>query len=99
MTFTQWQVLETMRELIEETKDAVTQSEVAVRSGVDPMTVSDVMKKLERQNLVDRGASASGPAYQIWLKANGERLAAEGAERVEAVSVAWLEERARKGSR
>ena len=93
ITFAQWTVLETARELIESTEDAVSQNDVASRAEIDRMTVSQVMKNLSNADLVDRGPDMDGRAYRIWLTKKGERAAKQGSARIQRVSAAWLGKR------
>ena len=98
LTLTQWLVLQTTAELFEETRDAVSELAVAARSGVDRMTMSQVMWKLAHRGLVDIGPDAVWPGLRIVLTRSGQRMASEGASRVEAASLAWLEERSRQAA-
>jgi DNA-binding IclR family transcriptional regulator len=69
-----------------ETGDAVSQAQVARRSGLEKMTVSRAMRALERVGWVDRGPDMAGPAWRVWVLEGGERVARQAALRVEAVS-------------
>jgi Mn-dependent DtxR family transcriptional regulator len=93
LTFAQWLVLQTMAELIAETRDAVGELAVATRLGMDRTTVSQVTWRLARDGFVDVGPSAVWPALRNWLTGKGERMAREGAALVGAASLAWLAER------
>jgi DNA-binding MarR family transcriptional regulator len=61
LTFTQWLLLQTMRELIDETRDAVSLMDITKRSGVDKTTVSQVMMRLFKHNLISIGPAAQWP--------------------------------------
>jgi DNA-binding MarR family transcriptional regulator len=50
------------------------------------MTVSQVMRSLEERGWVDRGGSASGPAYRVLITARGKDIVREGRARIEAAS-------------
>ncbi len=89
LTLTQWMVLDATRSLVVSTKDAVSQADVALQTEIDRMTVSQVMRNLEKADLVDRGPAADGRAYRIILTARGERAAKRGASQIEAASPAW----------
>ena len=93
LTLTQWIVLDATRVLVQSTKDAVSQNDVAVHTDIDRMTVSQVMGNLAKAGLVDRGGDAEGRAYRIFLTAKGERSAKLGAQRIETASAAWLGKR------
>ena len=54
LTFTQWLLLDALRELFEETRDAVTQNEIASRLELDRATTSQVIRALDRKHLVSR---------------------------------------------
>jgi DNA-binding MarR family transcriptional regulator len=86
LTFTQWLVLDATRQLIFETGDAVSQNDVSAKTDLDRATISQVMTTLERKALVDRGISASGRAWRIWLTARGTRLLDAQRASVEAAS-------------
>ncbi len=60
VTFTQWLVLDALRELIAAMEDAVSQNDVARRLELDRVTVSEVMRALERKQLVSRGIDITG---------------------------------------
>ncbi len=60
LTFTQWLVLDALRELIADTGDAINQREVAEHVELDHGTISLVMAKLDKKGLVDRGSDLTG---------------------------------------
>jgi len=74
LTLTRWLVLEATDELVGETKDAVNQSAVAARCELDRMTVSQVMRTLDEQGLINREPASSPPAYRIRLTPKGTKL-------------------------
>lgn len=93
LTLSQWIVLDATRSLIGSKEDAVSQIDVAHHTDIDRMTVSQVMRNLERAGLVDRGPDVDGRAYRIRVTDKGERAAKQGAARIEAASAAWLGKR------
>lgn len=86
LTFTQWLVLDAAQELIEETRDAINQNAIAARTELDKMTISQVVRRLEKQGLVSRGPAFGRPAIRLMLTAKGERLLAAARVRAEAAS-------------
>jgi hypothetical protein len=98
VTFTQWMLLQAIGELVRETRDAVSELSVARRTGVDRTTVAQVVWKLVRDHLVSAGPDAVWPGLRLFLSADGEALAREGAQRVESASAAWLAEKSRKAA-
>ena len=91
LTFTQWLVLDALRELIAETRDAAIQNEIAARVELDRGTISLVMRALEKKQLVDRAPDITGRALRIWLTLRAEALLREQAAGIEAAS--WVVER------
>jgi DNA-binding MarR family transcriptional regulator len=91
LTFTQWLMLDALRELIAETRDAAIQNEIAARVELDRATISLVMCTLERKGLVDRAPDITGRALRIWLTLRAEALLREQAAGIEAAS--WVAER------
>jgi DNA-binding MarR family transcriptional regulator len=83
LTFTQWLVLDSADELIEETEDAVNQRSIAERAELDAMTVSQVMKTLEGKDLVNREPDVSGRAYRVFVTKRGQKLLQAAAPLVE----------------
>ncbi len=88
LTFTQWLVLDALRDLIRESDDAVNQSEVAARVALSRANVSFVMGALERKWLVSRGPDLTGRAWRIFLTDSGEQLLCAVTARVEAAAFA-----------
>ena len=84
LTLARWLVLEATDELVRETKDAVNQSAVAARCELDRMTVSQVMRTLDEQGLIDRGPAIAPPAYRIWLTPKGKSLCGKVRRRLSA---------------
>jgi DNA-binding MarR family transcriptional regulator len=88
LTFTQWLVLDALRDLIRESDDAVNQSEVAARVALSRANVSFVMRTLERKWLVSRGPDLTGRAWRIFLTDSGEQLLCTVAAQVGAAAFA-----------
>ena len=82
LTLTQWLVLRSTAVLVDESDDATSQTAVAARAQIDPMSVSRVMQGLEVRGLVDRGPEFSGPAYRVFVTASGKRVLATATKRV-----------------
>jgi DNA-binding MarR family transcriptional regulator len=90
LTFTQWLVLDALDELIAETDETATQTEVAARLELDHGTISLVMRALADRALVDRGPDFSGRALRVLLTSRSERLLRECAGAVELASRRFL---------
>jgi DNA-binding MarR family transcriptional regulator len=86
ITFTQWLVLDALRELVAETEDAVSQNDVARRLELDRVTISGVMRTLERKWLVSRGIDITGRAWRVFLTDEADSLLREFAPAIEAIS-------------
>jgi len=86
LTFTQWLVLDSARQLSEEAKDAVIQTEIAARIELDHATISEVTQRLEAKGLVSRGEDITGLARRVLLTERARRLLHELDTRVEDVS-------------
>ena len=67
LTFAQWLLLHSTQRLIEETKDAVIQAQIAARVELDQTTVSQLVRRLEARRLVDRGGDITGRAWRVDL--------------------------------
>ena len=65
LSFTEWLVVDALRELYQELEDAVTQNAIAERAGLRRGNVSALMSALEEKYLVSRGPSASGRAWRV----------------------------------
>lgn len=74
LTLARWLVLEATDELVRETDEAVNQSAVAARCELDRTTVSQVMRTLDEQGLIDRAPANTLPAYRIRLTPKGRTL-------------------------
>jgi len=90
LTFTQWLALDSARQLIAETDDAVIQTEIAARLELDHATVSQVIQRLEAKALVSRGEDMTGKAWRVFLTGQAERLLSQLDARIEeASSIVW----------
>jgi hypothetical protein len=79
----EWLVLETVRELCDETGGAVSQNLVADRAGLTRQVASYWMIVMSETDLVDRGPSATGNAWRVILTDLGERTLQACNERLE----------------
>jgi DNA-binding MarR family transcriptional regulator len=90
LTLAQWLVLHALSKLIATQGDAVSQVKVAADLEMDRVTVSQIMRLLDRRGLVSRGPDLTGPALRIWVTAAGARLLARATPRFEAASARAL---------
>src|SRR4051812_38355725 len=74
LTFTQWLVLDGIRELFDETEDASIQNEIAAHVELDRTTVSQVLRRLEQKGLVDRGIDYRGTALRVYVTESGANV-------------------------
>jgi DNA-binding MarR family transcriptional regulator len=88
LTFTQWLVLEAIRELHEETGEDPIQNEVALRVELDPATVSPVIQLLGRKPLVGRGIDRHFAAWSVTLNGSAHALLRDYRQRIDEVSLA-----------
>jgi len=86
LTFTQWLLLDSVRQLVAETEDAVIQAEIAARLELDSATISEVTQRLESKGLLSRGVDMTVKAWRVFLTEEGQQLLRELDARVEAVS-------------
>lgn len=82
VSFVQWLVLESLRELILEHRDAVSQARVAERTGLSRMVTSYWMILLDEEGLIDRGPDQEGRAYRVLLSKLGEETLRQCNERL-----------------
>jgi DNA-binding MarR family transcriptional regulator len=73
VTFVEWLLLETLQELFEERSEAVSQADVARRSGLSERVVSYWMLLLSDLGVVDREPDADGRAWGLLLTDLGKR--------------------------
>lgn len=85
--FVEWLLLETLQELIEERGDAVSQAEVARRSGLSERVVSRWISLMSDLGFVDRGPDADRRAWRLILTDLGERTVRVCNERLEAAGL------------
>ena len=90
LTFTEWLVIDALRELYQELGDAVSQSAVAARAGLRPGNISDSVPALEAKQLISRGPSASGKALRVFPTEEAEQVLNALHPRLEAVSRSTL---------
>ena len=81
--FVQWLLLETLKELLDEGRESVSQAVVANRAGLARGVASYWMVMLEEFGLVDRGRDAL-PTYDLILTSSGEAALRRCNERLEA---------------
>jgi DNA-binding MarR family transcriptional regulator len=86
LTFTQWLVLTSARELIGELDDAVSQKEIAARVELDRAKISQAVHSLIDKDMLSFGLDMGGKAWRIFLSDRSERLLCELRPRVEAIS-------------
>jgi DNA-binding MarR family transcriptional regulator len=90
LTFTQWLVLEAIRELNEETDEDPIQNEIALRVELDRATVSPVIQLLGRKRLLDRGVDRHFAAWSVTLNERAEVLLRSYRQRIDELSLATL---------
>ena len=83
-SFMEWLLLETVQELIDETDDAVSQADVARRTGASERVISYWMLRMTRCAAVDRAPTADGRAWRVILTSEGRRRRDECNQRLEA---------------
>jgi len=88
LTFTQWLLLDSTRQLIDETADAVIQAQIAARIELDQATICQVMQRLEEKGLVSRAPDLTGKAWRVILTEKAEQLLCELDPRVVSASAA-----------
>ena len=86
LAFPQWLLLDSIRQLIAETEDAVIQAQIAARLELDEPRVSEITRKLEEKGLVDRGEDITGKAWRVILTKKAARLLRELEASVELAS-------------
>jgi DNA-binding MarR family transcriptional regulator len=86
-TFVEWLLLETLQELIDERGDAVSQADVARRSGLSERVVSHWLLLLSDLGFVDRGPDPDGRAWRVLITDLGERTVQACNERLEAAGL------------
>ena len=84
LTLTQWLVLDACAALNAKEDDPPSQRAVADRLELDAMTVSQVMKTLATQGLVDRAPDVTGRTYRVLVTKKGHKLLQAAVAHVEA---------------
>lgn len=80
--FVQWVVLESLRELSLEHRDAATPARVAERTGLSRIVTSYWLILLDEKGLIERGAQRSISAYRVLLSPRGEETLRQCNERL-----------------
>jgi hypothetical protein len=83
LAFVEWLLLETVQELFDERREAVTQADVARRSGLSERVVSYWMLLLSDLGVVDREPEGDGRAWGVILTDLGQRTLHACNERLE----------------
>jgi DNA-binding MarR family transcriptional regulator len=86
LTFREWLVLDAASFLVEETGDAVSQNQVASHLELERQAISEVIRPLEKMDLVSRGPAMSGKAWRVFVTAEGWALLRRFAPNVESAS-------------
>lgn len=86
-TFVEWLLLETLQELIDERGDAVSQADIARRSGLSERVVSYWMLLMSDLGLVDRGPDSDGRAWRVLITDLGRLMVQVCNERLEAAGL------------
>lgn len=82
LTHVQYALLATLA--ADDARKGLSQAEISSRSGVDPMTTSQVIRALERNELVTRTASPDDKrAQRVTLSSNGRSLVRRAQPKVE----------------
>jgi DNA-binding MarR family transcriptional regulator len=87
MVFCEWLLLETLHELVVENRDAVSQAQLAERTGLTKMAVSYWMASMDERGLIDREPSDHGRAYRIYLSRDGRNTLREYDRRLQAAGL------------
>jgi DNA-binding MarR family transcriptional regulator len=91
LSFPQWLLLHSAQRLIDETKDAVIQAQIAARIELDPTTVSQLVRRLEARHLVSRGGDMTGKAWRVYLTDEARQVLRDLDDRIEATSAVTTE--------
>jgi hypothetical protein len=84
--FVEWLLLETLKELLDERREYVSQAAVADRAGLARGVASYWMAMMDEFGLVDRGRDAL-PTYDLVLTGTGEATLRRCNERLEAAGL------------
>lgn len=89
LTHVQFALLSTLA--ADDARKGLSQAEISTRSGVDPMTTSQVVRNLEGRELVARAASAEDKrAQRVTLTTAGRGLVRKAAPKVEKADQAFF---------
>jgi len=86
LSFPQWLLLHSAQRLIQETEDAVIQAQIAARIELDQTTVSQMLRRLETRQLVDRDGDITGKGWRVYLTDEATRLLRALDEPIESAS-------------
>ena len=87
LTHTQYLVLVSTARAIREQGDAVAQSAIAERAGLDQATTSTLIRKLDSRGLLDRGIDGvDGRRWRVILTQRGQRTLDRATALVEAAA-------------
>jgi DNA-binding MarR family transcriptional regulator len=85
MTHTQYLVLSSARSAVDEVRDAVSQRVIATQAGVDEVTASRLIRKLEARGWLDRGPTFGDlRALRVIVTRSGRRILEQATSRLEA---------------
>jgi DNA-binding MarR family transcriptional regulator len=85
MTHTQYLVLSAARSAMDEVGDAITQRAIAAHAGVDEVTTSRLIRKLEARGWLDRGPTFGDMrAARVIVTRSGRRVLEQATSRLEA---------------
>jgi DNA-binding MarR family transcriptional regulator len=87
VSFVEWLVLETLHEAITELDDAVSQVEVARRTGLSQRVVSYWMLQMTEYGAVDRAPTPDGRAWRVLLTKGGQLTRDRCNQRLEAAGL------------
>jgi MarR family transcriptional regulator, organic hydroperoxide resistance regulator len=89
LTHVQFALLATLA--ADDAKKGLSQAEISARSGVDPMTTSQVVRILESRDLVNRTASPDDKrAQRVTLSTNGRATVRKAQPKVEKADTAFF---------
>jgi hypothetical protein len=83
----EWLLLETLHELIDERGDAVSQADLARRTGISERVVSYWMLQMTEYAAVDRAPTPDGRAWRVLLTRGGEQSRDQCNRRLEAAGL------------
>ena len=84
MTHTQYLILSAARSAVDELGDAVSQRAIATHAGVDEVTASRLIRKLEARGWLDRGPTFGDlRAVRVIVTRSGRRILEQATSRLE----------------